>query len=97
MISPSYDFSQFATSVKGKPYDDVICDAQQELLSVWRRVVRVDNIHEAERELIQAYQKNLKDFITFLRYSVDTVSNKNENSRFFLEVKELMPKKDTTY
>jgi hypothetical protein len=40
MISKSYDFSQFATAVKGKAFDDVICDAQQELIYAWRRVAR---------------------------------------------------------
>ena len=87
MISPSYDFSQFATSVKGKPYDDVICDAQQELIYAWRRALRED-AHEQN----QTYQKTLKDFISFLRFSVKTVDQDNENYGYFIEVEQMMPR-----
>ena len=95
MISPSYDFSQFATSVKGKAFDDVICDAQQELIYAWRRVAKEKDLPPIEHEQNKNYQKALKDFISFLRFSVKTVDEHDENYPIFVEVKNLMPKKFT--
>ena len=97
MISPSYEFSQFAASVRGKSYDDVITDAQQELISAWRRSVHVDKENGTENEQNKTYQKTLKEFISFLRYSVNTVHTDSENYRYFIEVKEQMPKKEMSH
>ena len=94
MISPSFEFSQFAASVRGKAYDDVIFDAQEELIAAWRQAVHGNKTHENDIKQIETYQKTLKEFISFLRYSVSTVHSDNENYRYFIEVKEHMPKKE---
>jgi hypothetical protein len=43
-----------------------------------------------EHEQNKNYQKALKDFISFLRFSVKTVDEHDENFPLFVEVKKLM-------
>jgi hypothetical protein len=66
MISATYDFEQFANSVKGEDYFDIIYFAEQEAIEAWRICRKVGS----SGGKCSSYQSKLKGLIHFMRYGI---------------------------
>ena len=79
MISTTYDFEQFANSVKGEDYFDIIYAAEQEAIEAWR-LCRKGKALDGKGA---GYQSMLKGLIHFMRYGVKPTNLKNRDIKLF--------------
>lgn len=83
MISPKFNFEQFADAVKGKDVFDIIYLAEKEATEAWRRTYRKQVFIGDEEVKSQYYQEKLIGLIDYLRHGVKPIAyhrhNGNEN------------------
>ena len=79
MISETYDFQQFADSVKGEDFFDIIYLAEQETIEAWR-VCRKGRSSDGK---CASYQSKLKGLIHFMRYGVKPTNLNNRDVKLF--------------
>jgi hypothetical protein len=83
MISSSFNFEQFADSVKEKDYFDVIYLADQEATQAWRISNKNKLLKGADADLCRSYQSRLKGLIHFMRYGVKPKNLNNQDDQLF--------------
>ena len=83
MISKSYDIKEFIEAVKDKVYLDIIYMAHQEATEAERFFYRTRSSQNPESLESKKYADLLKDFISYLRYTVKPADIADENVRLF--------------
>ena len=83
MISPKFNFEQFANAVMGKDVYDIIYLAEKEATEAWRRTYRKQSYIGEEEANSRYYQEKLIGLIDYLRHGVKPRAyqkhNGNEN------------------
>jgi hypothetical protein len=93
MISSTFDFEQFADTVKEKDFFDVIYLAEQEAINAWRISNKKKLLNGFDSDLCRSYQSKLKGLIHFMRYGVKPNGlNKQDDQLFNFLYQNTQPK-----
>lgn len=83
MISSTFDFEQFADTVKEEDYFDVIYLAEQEALRAWRISKKNKLSNGSDFDLCRSYQSKLKGLIHYMRYGVKPNGLNDQDDQLF--------------
>ena len=83
MISSTFDFEQFADTVKKEDFFNVIYLAEQEAIKAWRISNKNKSLNNADYELCRSYQSKLKGLIHFMRYGVKPNGLNKQDDQLF--------------
>ena len=83
MISSTFDFEQFADTVKEKDFFDVIYLAEKEATRAWRISNKKKIRNSIDSDLCRSYQSKLKGLIHFMRYGVKPNGLNKQDDQLF--------------
>jgi hypothetical protein len=83
MISSTFDFEQFADTVKEKDFFDVIYLAEQEAIKAWRISNKKKLQNGFDSDICRSYQSKLKGLINYMRYGVKPNGLNEQDSQLF--------------
>lgn len=83
MISSTFDFEQFADSVKDEDFFDVIHLAEQEATKARRISNKNKSLSNTDFDLCRSYQSKLKGLIHFMRYGVKPNGLNEQDNQLF--------------
>ncbi len=83
MISSTFDFEQFADTVKEEDFFNVIYLAEQEAIKAWRFSNKNKSLNNDDYELCRSYQSKLKGLIHFMRYGVKPNGLNEQDDQLF--------------
>ncbi len=83
MISSTFDFEQFADTVKEEDFFNVIYLAEQEAIKAWRISNKNKSLNSDDYDLCRSYQSKLKGLIYFMRYGVKPSGLNEQDDQLF--------------
>jgi len=83
MISSTYSMPEFIEAVSNKGYQDIIYMAEREATEAERMTYRPRVSSEAKKMGCEAYARNLKHFLFYLRYHVKPTGVSDGNFQLF--------------
>lgn len=97
MISPTYNFQQFAEAVKERDYYEIITLAEQEATSAWRQTYSKHEIQDGSALRSKEYQYKLLGLIDFLRHSIKPQTVDDQDFQLFHKLSQYAQHRQDAY